>query len=279
MCSRDEPGRPGNIDDPIKGPIHVNSLDFYTYRWAYSPDSDLQTINDVLIGCFPGTEHTVTELVDDKESEEAEDSTIVVGCPHGTADPLTDIHIIAVVTKYETDVKQDISASWHISCVCVPASKRGSGLLSSFFRFCSLYFPEDRPFDLYSSVKTLNSVNAKTRMDIYRRYGFRVVDKTLVELNSGEWGVFSFKYDIDGYPRYTVRANDKSRTILKSGEGHGKEIIRCTNKEKRTQACLMAVSHYDLRKALTIPRARGGTRRVLRNRRNLRQMSRRRRYV
>lgn len=277
MCSVDEPGRLKNIAS--KGPIRVDDYDFYTYKWSLAPDDVLVTLNGVLLKCFSESNHSATEFLDEKDSGEAEDTEFIVGVPRGTASPLSDIHIFASVERYDDDIKQDIYASWHIGRLCIPKEHRAKGLLTKFFRFCSFYFSADRPFDLYSSVKTLNSVNAKTRMDIYRRYGFRVVNKTLVELNSGEWGVFSFKYDIDGYPTYTVRANDKSRTILKSGEGHGKEIIRCTDKQKGTEACLMAVSHYDLRKALTIPRARGGTRRVLRNRRNLRQMSRRRRYV
>ena len=115
MCSRNEPGRPGNVDTPQQGPFQIGTLDFYVYRWAYTSDSDLEELNKVLMTCFAESNHTPTELLDTKDSSEAEDSHIVIGVPHGIADPLSDIHVFAVVTSYDTDVKQDITASWHIS--------------------------------------------------------------------------------------------------------------------------------------------------------------------
>jgi predicted GNAT family N-acyltransferase len=258
MCSRDEPGRPGNVDTPQQGPFQIGPLDFYVYRWAYTPDSDLEELNKILMTCFAESNHTPTELLDDKDSSEAEDSHIVIGVPHGIAVPLSDIHIFAVVTSYDTDVKQDITASWHISRICIPAAKRGKGTLTNFFKFCVQYFSRDRPFDLYSSIQTLNSVNARKRLDIYKRYGFRVENDTYVELESGHWG--HLEYDVDGttivYDPYATQ-----KRIIKRGNAVQNAITGCRRYEGKTEACLMVATHEDIEKALVKPLSRGGTRR------------------
>lgn len=269
MCSIDEPGRSKNIE--VRGPFRIDDYDFYAYRWNLCPEDTLRVLNDILMRCFAGSNHTASELLDKKDTQEAEDTEIVIGTPHGTENPISDVQCFGFVERYDDDPKQDILPSWHINRLCIPAEYRARGLLTKFFKFCVQYFPRDRPFDLYSSIQTLNSVNALKRLNIYKRYGFRVDDDTYVEISSRQWGLLDS--DVDGEAILYDPKNQKR--ILKKGNDIRNTVLRCTDYEGYDIACLMIATHEDIERALA---TRGGTRRRRRSK-NLRQKSRRRRYA